>query len=231
MRWTTLTAMRKAQEMADSGTIRLGKKPGLPRTKFLACCVIGLTSFIIISALGRPCWAALLAYEGFEYEEIGEQLLRKDGGFGFTGRWGPGSGTGSTPLTITEGSLSYDGLSTSGNRLHVESGGGWNALLRTLTSDIGVRDTGTRYVSFLIRPEHGSTRAERPIGWGALGLLGVFDGNAPWAGYTGSRYAMSEWVGRSETKTSEVAADLDETAFFVVPGRHDAGSGFLYILC
>ena len=193
-----------------------GKVLGSPCLAFLAGSLSGLTCLIIVLAVGRLGHAALIAYEGFEYEEIGEQLLRKDGGFGFAGPWVPGDGIGSSPLTITEGSLASGELASTGDRLHVASGGGWIGLVRHLSSTIPSRETGTMYMSFLIRPERGSSRTERPIGWGSVGFIGVFDGNAPWAGYNGSRYVMAEFLGRSGSKSSGVTSVLNEEALFVV---------------
>ena len=158
----------------------------------------------------------LRSYEGFDYEDIGDELLHNDGGFGFAGPWYPGSGIGTSPLIITEDSLGSEQIGSIGNRLHVSSGGGWNGLLRRLSSAIPANETETMYMSFLMRPERGSGRTERPIGWGSVGFIGVVDGNAPWAGYSGSRYQMTEFSGRSESKASDVPAVLNEESLFVV---------------
>lgn len=100
--------------------------------------------------------AGFIAYEGFNYPVTnlprGTPLNGQNGGTGFSGPWSvlPGSPTPPTNYVInTTGSLSYPGLSTSGNQASIEQSSQINGLRRSFSQDLNGQ---VYYLSALIRP-------------------------------------------------------------------------------
>lgn len=122
-------------------------------------CASGLSSLaalslglVVTSAVAPSASAALLAYDGFNYDA--GSLVGQNGGLGFANAWQlNGSGAGSIYNTVG-GSLSYtDGLGktlqTSGNSLFLSGSPTANNTAQPNRDFSFVRDTGTTWISFL----------------------------------------------------------------------------------
>ncbi|HVU37788.1 MAG TPA: hypothetical protein VHC95_05595 [Opitutales bacterium] len=167
-----------------------------------------------------------IAYEGFDYP-AGKKLEGQKGGTGFAGAWTMG-GFGvsdANDLVIGEGSLTYPGIVSSGNRL----------VCRTINQQGVVRDfgplfkpaKGTRYISFLIRPESlppGFLSAGYPIYYGII--LDYGSGNELFFSKPGrdhpDQYVM-EMRGGALQETTGVEAKIGETALIVIRADFDRG--------
>ena len=72
-------------------------------------------------SLAAPSYAELIAYEPFDYPVVGEDLFQENGGTGFSGRWrqipNQWSWENFRTYEFAEGSLSFGGKLTSGNRV------------------------------------------------------------------------------------------------------------------
>ena len=95
-----------------------------------------------------------LVYEGFDYSPPGADLLGSAGGHGFSVPWAPVVGSfANSNYDIGDGSLSFPGLTTSGNRVTTAAlGSGFGGISRPLSTPLGEPGT-TQYLSFLVRPE------------------------------------------------------------------------------
>ncbi len=167
-----------------------------------------------------------IAYEGFDYP-VGKKLEGQKGGTGFAGAWTMG-GFGvsdANDLVIGEGSLTYPGVVSRGNRL----------VCRTVNQQGVVRDfgplfkpaKGTRYISFLIRPESlpaGFVSSSYPIYYGII--LDYGSGNELFFSKPGrdhpDQYVM-EMRGGALQETTGVEAKIGETALIVIRADFDGG--------
>ncbi|HEY8428272.1 MAG TPA: hypothetical protein VIL20_07850 [Sandaracinaceae bacterium] len=174
----------------------------------LATTLLTLTLTLVGPGASR---AALLAYEGFDYEPT-DQPFVADGGYGFEEPWSLFYSN----HEIAAGSLVFGSLRTSGNRLRVYDSGFQVSLIRLVDSSIG-DDGTTRYVSFLVRPED----EIHPYGWFGLvfGFTPLFVGKP---GNGNPHYVVESLGGQSQVSTG-VPAVLGETALVVV--RIDFGPG------
>jgi hypothetical protein len=123
----------------------------------------------IISA-AAPAHAELIAYEPFDYAEVRQQLQGKSGGMGFAGEWmrlaNQWGGEVSNNYRIAEGSLTFGGLLTAGNRIRTDAVY-WALLGRPLPEPIAADQVATKYLSFLVHPE------EPPLGkWFGAVIVG-----------------------------------------------------------
>ncbi|MDZ4818139.1 MAG: PEP-CTERM sorting domain-containing protein [Planctomycetota bacterium] len=116
-----------------------------------------------ICCFSGHCYGELIAYDGFDYTSVGNDLHGLSGGFGWTGSW-----TGNTIFDIATGSLpDPNGWSTTtGNRVYSPASGSNKDIHRMLASPIGMPGTSL-YFSFLIRPE-GTVGVGYSNGWMAL---------------------------------------------------------------
>jgi hypothetical protein len=113
---------------------------------------VGVVSYVTTSTLlPTPVHEFLPAYEGFDYSPPGTDLLGTNGGENFSGPWG--SASVNANYDIGTGSLSYPGLSTTGNHVTTAShSSGIGSIGRRLIAPLGTSVT-TQYVSFVVRPE------------------------------------------------------------------------------
>lgn len=121
---------------------------------FSAGTLLSTVSLLLLFAIvGPPAHAALTAYEGVDYDNIGTDLLGKNGGFGFDGGWASGGYNANIHdnYDIAAGSLAFSNLLTSGNRVSSGAINQIGGLKRNL--DTSYTDGETFYVSFLLRPE------------------------------------------------------------------------------
>jgi hypothetical protein len=96
----------------------------------------------------------LIAYDGIDYPNVGSDVSGNAGGTGFAGGWMPGgfNASLSANFDIGKGSLSYQNLATSGNRITTGAVSGISGVTRGLTNPVG-QPGSTTYISFLMRPE------------------------------------------------------------------------------
>jgi hypothetical protein len=105
--------------------------------------VLVLTGGIALIAL--PASAELFVYEPFDYP-VGDQLIGKNGGTGFTGPWRNETVTGMA--TIQAGSLTHPGLPVSGNSVLMSGAGGNLEIFRNFNNIEGADGTST-WISFI----------------------------------------------------------------------------------
>ena len=131
--------------------------------------------------------ADLIAYEGFDYVEIGDDLLGQQSSFGFSGPWRSFTGAPLTrPIKIAEGSLNFLGLQTQGNHaLNPEPLATWTGLVRRLEATNTRDEQITRYMSFLMRPE-GDVGRGFDMGSGLAAIEGSFAGSLLLVGKPGA---------------------------------------------
>src|SRR3954465_8812115 len=114
-------------------------------------CRVAVTSLVLTATHAR---AASLAYDGFNINPVGGQLLGANSGSGFVGTWAPGGFNASifTNYTVASGSLPYPNLQTSGNHVTTTNQTAISGLTRSLATPLGTPGT-TAYLSVLFRPE------------------------------------------------------------------------------
>ena len=110
------------------------------------------TAALLIPA--KQSHGQLLAYDGFDLPIVGEPVQGSTGGFGFDGPWQLGgfNATRSNNYRVGNGSLSFPGLSTSGNSVTTGVNSGIAGLTRSFSQPLGTPGT-VQYISFLLRPE------------------------------------------------------------------------------
>ena len=101
-------------------------------------------SMLVVGILAPQAAAELLVYEPFNYP-LGEQLIGKNGGTGFTGAWRDETITGAA--TIQPG-LTYPGLPVSGNSVLMSGATGVLQIFRDHTNVPGADGTQT-WLSFI----------------------------------------------------------------------------------
>jgi hypothetical protein len=112
--------------------------------------------------------AALLVYEGFDYD-VGEDLTGKSDGIGFgSNAWTSGTGITTSETEIASGSLPSGSLVTTGNSAGSDKSGK-NADLRNFA---GSYDSGVIWTSFLVKPVDFRTADFENIRFGMAGSLG-----------------------------------------------------------
>ena len=172
--------------------------------------------------------ADLTAYEPFDYQEAGADLIGQSGGgsFGFASPWAAGGFNASIHdnYDLADGSLTFKNLLTSGGRVNSDPTGAIAGLTRDFSVPLGTAGT-VRYYSFLLRPE-GTVNAGAFNGFFGLNLESpgepeIFAGK-PGAGPLG-RYVMEDRGGGGQV-TSAVPVVEDETAFLVVKADFRTGS-------
>lgn len=119
-------------------------------------CWLRLTALmlVVLAANVRAADAALIAYEPFDYANVGGDLLGAAGGTGFAGPWHIGGFNASIHdnYDIQAGSLSFGALLTSGNSVSTVAVGAIAGLTLDLVQPLGLVDE-TKYVSFLVQPQ------------------------------------------------------------------------------
>ncbi len=174
--------------------------------------------------------AALIAADSFDYSPVQSDLVGKNGGIGFNQNWFAGGfniGL-STNFDIAQGSLSYPGLETSGNRVSSIAVGTISGVARAFPQIINSSQSTTRYLSFLVRPEG-------VVGSGAFnGFFGVYlDGNVigsepdlyvgkPGGGQL-SRYVLEDRGGSNQIASSLVPVS-GQTSLLVVKAQFTPGA-------
>ncbi len=174
---------------------------------------------VLCASCGRPApkpEVKALIRESFDYP-AGAQLAKQTGGTGFANEWEVGGFgvSNAADLVIGDGSLTYPGIVSSGNRL----------VCRTTNQQGVVRDfgplfkitKGTRYISFLLRPEPPTALIMGPIYYGVVLSFGpdfeVFFGK-PGSGLDG-QYVLERRGGGFQLSTG-VDAKTGETAHLVI---------------
>jgi hypothetical protein len=176
--------------------------------------------------------AQVIAYEGFNYT-AGTNLNGLNGGAGWGNAWSePSFGTGdpndNVAETIQSGSLSFGGLTTSGNQ--VLTGGKFSYDIRNLAASLGTTGT-TRYASFLLRR---NTAGTDPVNNGPdYGGVVFGDENNPNSLFVGkpgggatTNYAMENGNGTGQAATA-LTEVLGTTTFLVVRFDFLAGNDTL----
>ncbi len=198
----------------------------------------GAGAFILVASLALPSYAELIAYEGFDYDDVGSDLIGKKGGTGFTSVWQrdgylwDGSkvvvAPNNTNYDIAAGSLSYGALPTRGNRLYSNYIANSLAGIGRTIPAIGAGQTATRYVSFLVRPE-GTLHQGLWNGFfgvyldrGNLVDPDVFVGKS--GGGQTARYVEENRGGDVWQVASNVPVQVGTTAFLVLKAEFNASS-------
>lgn len=137
-----------------------------------------LTAFAIVGSAFSSANAALLAYEGFDYQastpEAATTFMGQSGGSGFTGNWYSG-GAASRP--VLPGSLSYPNsvaYTPTGNSAQITTAGEFfaNQSRNLDTSATLLANAGnSRYISFLLKSDGPSTN------YSQFGLANQVGGN------------------------------------------------------
>lgn len=185
-----------------------------------------LTIALLLMVFTNRSFGALVAYDGFNYDEVGEDAIGENGGFGFSGGWRAGgfNASLSTNFDIGQGSLGFPGLAPSiGQRLTTASVDSISGLTRDLAQPLGVAGT-TRFLSFLLRPEGQLNQGAFSGFFGVLlesGEPQVFVGK-PGGGQT--RNLGIEYRGGSNQVASSTRATVDETYLMVLKSTFNAGS-------
>ena len=128
----------------------------------LVCAVCAMTS-------GPTVYADLIAYEGFDYTDVGGDLRGKDGGTGFRRTWFPTLGKRADLIDISDGSLTFPGLKSEANLVSTPVPPDCEAAARGLDTRITRDSTTTKYLSALVRPEG-------TLGQGSATVVGSFAG-------------------------------------------------------
>ncbi|MCA9187535.1 MAG: hypothetical protein R3E01_03175 [Pirellulaceae bacterium] len=191
------------------------------RRAFVLLATICLTS----ATHSNLAFSALLAYDGFDYPNVGSDLLGNNGGFGFSNPWliGGFNASTNTNYDIAQDNLSFGNLQTSGNRVQTGPTTAIAGLTRNLLQPMGTAGE-TRYVSVLLRPEG-------TIGSGAFnGFFGinleqpgepeVFAGK-PGGGALG-QYVIERRGGAFQSPTS-ANVELDTTTLLVLKAEFTSG--------
>ncbi len=186
----------------------------------------GLRSIVLllVALAAQPAGAALIAYESFDYANVGGDLLGSGGGFGFSGNWQPG---GFNAFTNTNYDIQADGLTfgpllTSGRSAGTLAVDAMAGITRNLTAPLGLVDQ-TVYLSLLVRPE-GVLNAGAFSGFFGLNFESatepeLFVGK-PGGGATG-QYVIEDRGGSGQV-SSGVNAQVGETALLVVKAEFSA---------
>lgn len=178
----------------------------------------------LLAAQPRPAHAVLLAYEDFNYANVGGDLNTSSGGgsFGFSTDW-----TGQTSFNIGSGSLlsPRDPLPLVGNSVTAVAFGGNRDIDRSFTSSLGLEGTSL-YVSVLMQPQ-GILGQGAFNGWFAMVLRGSTD---IVVGKSSNGNAYTLGVGFETAGTTRNAV-VGRTEFFVL--RFDFTEGvdpvYLYV--
>ncbi len=176
--------------------------------------------------------AALIAYEGFDYEPVGGDLSGLNGGSGFAGSWTPGgfNASISNNYDIQNDSLSFGALLTSGRSTRTLAVGAIAGVSRNLADPLGLSNE-TVYLSFLVQPEgtlHGGAFN------GFLGLI-FEQGGEPelFVGKPGGG-AINQYVledrGGSRQHSSGLVTEILETALLVVKAEFAAAGNDKFTL-
>lgn len=157
-----------------------------------------------------------IARESFDYP-AGGKLVGQTGGQGFEKSWVVG-GFGvsdANDLIIGEGSLTYPGIVSSGNRLVCRTDN-QQGLMREF-GPFFKTTKGVRYLSFLLRPEGPPTSPAGPLYYGIVLSYGPdfeLSFGKPGGGFV-DQY-VSERRGGSMQQSTGVAAKIGETALIVI---------------
>jgi hypothetical protein len=135
----------------------------------MKCFAVVVGGFLAVESITPTAKAALIAYEGFDYENSGSSaLLGKSGGTGWPGAWIDGGGTaGNAGFTVSQDDVSLDsatypfepigdralaagtGVSGSSNSMRISR-------ILPSTFDMGV-EGGVLYASFLMQKTGGAS--------------------------------------------------------------------------
>jgi hypothetical protein len=169
--------------------------------------------------------AALSAYEGFDYANVGSDLVGQSGGSGFSGAWAPGGFNASVSdnYDVAAGSLAFGLLATGGNRVSSGPTVAIAGVTRTLAAPLGADGT-TRYFSVVLRPE-GTLNAGAFNGFFGLTLETPGEPEL-YFGKPGSD-AINEYVvedrGGAGQVSSGVGAAVGQTALLVLKAQFQPG--------
>ncbi len=182
---------------------------------------------LLLASLTGKLAAQTVFSEPFDYSPPGADLLGQDGGSGFAGPWFTSGFNASIHdnCDVSAGSLSFQELAVTGNRMSSASTNAIAGLGRNLAVPIAAGATTTAYFSFLLRPEG-------TLGQGAFnGFFGVYldgTGNSDlFAGKPGSAVAgpyVIENRGGAGQVPSAVAPVAGETVLLVVRAELQPGA-------
>ncbi len=172
-----------------------------------------LLAFSLVSSF---CWHANadFSYEGFAYQAR-SQLVQSNGGTGFPGSWNAGGFNAvRTDFIISNDSLSYLNLETSGRSVSTTDNTTINGIQRAIPNSFN--SEGTHFLSFLIRRDNIQGAFN---GFGGLYLNGtandLFIGKPGAIDATGDQWVL-ENRGGGGLVSSGVSALVGETTLLVV---------------
>jgi hypothetical protein len=192
----------------------------------LLASLLGATA-LSIAAATRPAVAALSAYDGFDYNPVGGNLLGASGGLGFTGPWHAGGFNAfiNDNFDIHNDPLTFGALVQTGRSIQTLAVNQIAGISRDLAAPIG-QDGTTRYLSFLVSPEgtlHGGAFN------GFLGVVLEAAGEPElYVGKPGggaiNRYVLEDRGGSAQVASS-LETTLFDTTFLVVKAEfHSPGN-------
>lgn len=202
----------------------MNEKPCIRETRRTTNHPTMLLSALVVIALAAPSLAGLIAYEPFDYSDVGNDLRGKTGGIGFAGEWrvighdwplGPEAGL----YDIAEGSLSFGGILTSGNRVRADKAELWTMLGRALANPVSADASRTIYFSYLMQPE------QYPVNrFFGVGLVGSSSDRIKMSGTTSvsvgahetGQYRMGNYGEIPDHTFSGVSTNEGQTALLVV---------------
>lgn len=181
-------------------------------------------SALLMAFMVSHAGAALIAYEPFEYDPVGGDLLGRNGAVGFSGPWRAGgfNASISNNYDIEDDTMSFGQLLVTDRTIRTPAVGSIAGITRNLAAPLGQSDT-TVYLSFLIQPEgtlHGGAFN------GFLGLVLESAGEPElYIGKPGGG-AIDRWVlenrGGSLQHASSVPTAIGGTALLVVKAEYSA---------
>lgn len=181
-------------------------------------------SALLIAAMVGHAGAALIAYEPFEYDPVGGDLLGRNGAAGFSGPWRAGgfNASISNNYDIEDDTMSFGQLLVTDRTIRTTAVGSIAGITRDLAAPLG-QSASTVYLSFLIQPEgtlHGGAFN------GFLGLVLESAGEPElFIGKPGGG-AIDRWVlenrGGSLQHASSVPTAIGSTALLVVKAEFSA---------
>lgn len=196
------------------------------RRLVLLASLLGATA-LGIAAATHPAVAALTAYDGFDDNPVGGDLLGATGGLGFTGPWHAGgfNATLNANFDIHNDPLTFGSLVQTGRSIQTLAVNQIAGISRDLAAPIG-QDGTTRYLSFLVSPEgtlHGGAFN------GFLGVILEAPGEPElYVGKPGggaiNRYVLEDRGGSAQV-ASTLETTLFDTTFLVVKAEfHSPGN-------
>ena len=151
----------------------------------------------VLALAGSPAWASLLAYEGFDYT-AGSAVSGLNGGSGWQSAWSASVGGGTNgSQTVTNPTLSEDGITGIGNRMVLAATGANVSSNANRTIFSSTKDSGTYWLSVMASNDGGNSTS--------FGYVQLNDSNSNVPvriGYSGGASAGTWYVASPVTSSS-----------------------------